>query len=358
MSTRLKKRFKAPLIGMSLLCLTGVHGIAAAQSETEPNDTKAQSHPLVVTSSGTTVSGYIGAGAGSLTTDLDLYSFEARAGDVPNIAIVSDGTWDTFLGLYDSAGNLLEMNDDAYPMNAGSSSAMDSRIDTYRIAADGVYYVAVTPIPRYLGANYSVINTSSTYGGAYDLTLQGVTPSVPPVSEAPSSQLPPPAPVPAPVPVPDSPAADATVVTIEVRHWSRDDDEPENRRYRKLIPVAILSSADFNAMDIDRNSLAFGATGSEDSLARCRKRGKDVNRDGKRDLVCYFKTELTGFQVGDVQGFLNGTTVKGEAFQGSAALKIFRLAKEKREGWHERHRLNPRQDRERMRVRHERRDDD
>jgi hypothetical protein len=355
MITRLNKRLRAPLLGASFVSLLCMQGVASAEVELEPNDTKAQAQTLSISSAGATVTGTIGDGSGSMTTDLDLYAFEARAGDVPNITIVSDNQWDTFLGLYDSAGNLLEMNDDAYPMNLGSVSPFDSRIDTYRIDADGTYYVAVTPIPRYLGANFSVIYTSPTTGGAYDLTITGISPTLAPVSGTPTQ---PSAPVQTPVVDPSSPAADARVVTIQVRHWAAEDNEAENRRYKKLIPVAIMSAPGFDAMTIDQDSLAFGATGSEESFARCRKHGKDINRDGRRDLVCYFKTDLTGFDVGDVQGYLNGTTASGEAFQGSAALKIFSVAKNKHESWHKRHNLDPNDERSRPNKRKNRRNKD
>lgn len=338
MSTRLQMNFKATLFGGLFAFSTCMHGTALAEIEIEPNDAKAQAQILVVPSSGITVSAAIGSPSSSMTTDLDLYSFEAKAGDVPVITVVSDGAWDTFVGLYDSVGNLLEMNDDAYPMNPGSTSPFDSRIDTYRVDADDTYYIAVTPIPRYLGANYAVINSSSTMGGSYDLTVQGVTA---PASSGASD--------PTPAVSPSASGNDGRVVTIEVRHWARDDNESENRRYRKLIPVAILSAPDFSALDIDQNSLTFGAVGTESSFARCRRKAKDVNRDGMDDIVCYFKTELTGFDVGDVQGFLNGATVDGESIEGSAALKIFSVAKSKRQSWHERHKLDPHSDKRRHR---------
>ena len=96
------------------------------------------------------------------------------------------------------------------------------------------------------------------------------------------------------------------------------------------ILVAILSEPGFDAMKIDKNSLTFGATGDESSLMSCRKKGKDVKvdkiKDGRKDLVCYFKADITGFQENDVQGILRGTWVDeyGETrkFEGSAALSV------------------------------------
>ena len=135
MSTATRKQFKRTMLGSliaTLICLNGVVGA----TEVEPNDTAAQAQVLVIPADGISVSGRIGTAPGELTTDLDVFAFQAKAGDVPTIMVVSDGAWDTLVGLYDSAGNLLEMNDDAYPMNPGSTSPYDSRIDTYRIAAD------------------------------------------------------------------------------------------------------------------------------------------------------------------------------------------------------------------------------
>ncbi len=89
------------------------------------------------------------------------------------------------------------------------------------------------------------------------------------------------------------------------------------------IPVAILSTADFNApAEVDRSSLTFGPTGDEASLAFCGTTLKDVNADGRLDLVCHFTTRLTGFQIGDTQGILKGETVGGTDLEGSDAVRI------------------------------------
>jgi hypothetical protein len=325
MGTRLQRHFKRALLGAACASLFGANGLVSADPEVEPNDAKAQAQVIVIPSSGSaTASGMVGTVSGGMTTDLDMYAFDAKEGDVPNLMVVSDGAWDTLLGLYDSAGNLLDTNDDAVTMNPGSTSPFDSRIDTYRISLDGTYYVAVTPIPRYLGSGYTVINPSSTIGGAYDLMIQGVTPQD-------TGGGPPPVP-------------EIKVVTVQVRqkHWD-DADEPEIRINRKLIPVAIHSTPEFNAVtEVDKASLTFGATGIEESMFRCRKNPKDVNYDGLKDLVCFYKMEESGFKVGDVQGFLKGATVTGEQFEGSAALKVIEVSKKKHDGWHKRHKIDPR----------------
>lgn len=94
---------------------------------------------------------------------------------------------------------------------------------------------------------------------------------------------------------------------------------------RGLIPVAILSTPVFNApFDVDRSSLTFGRTGDEQSLEFCLRRGKDVNRDGRRDLICFFRTSRTGFQVGDTEGILKGQTKGGMPIVARDSVRILR----------------------------------
>lgn len=80
------------------------------------------------------------------------------------------------------------------------------------------------------------------------------------------------------------------------------------------IPVAILSTPDFNApARVDRTSLTFGRTGNEASLVSCSKNGEDINRDGRLDLKCSFKNDPRLFQAGDTTGILRGRTVDSPA---------------------------------------------
>jgi len=113
-------------------------------------------------------------------------------------------------------------------------------------------------------------------------------------------------------------------------HWHQDESDLGKRRGRDPITVAILSMDGFDAMTVDPNSLTFGVTGYEKSLFRCRKNGKDVNRDGRMDMVCYFKPDVANFQTGDLNGVLKGKTKSGQQIEGSAALKIFSVPTEKR----------------------------
>jgi hypothetical protein len=59
-------------------------------------------------------------------------------------------------------------------------------------------------------------------------------------------------------------------------------------------------------------------------MVSCNKRGEDVNGDGLRDLVCHFKTKLTGFQIGDTEGFLKGQTLEGVSIEGRDSVRILK----------------------------------
>jgi hypothetical protein len=98
---------------------------------------------------------------------------------------------------------------------------------------------------------------------------------------------------------------------------------PINAGSHGTIPVAILSTAGFNAVtSVDVSSLTLGRTGEEQSLAFCNTGGEDVNGDGLPDLVCHFLTHLTGFESGDTLGILMGKTVQGASIIGQEAIVI------------------------------------
>lgn len=91
-----------------------------------------------------------------------------------------------------------------------------------------------------------------------------------------------------------------------------------------LITVAILSSDGFDAVNgVDRSSLTFGKTGDEGSLSHClSKQGRDVNGDGRGDLICYFHFSATGIVLGDTQAMLRGQTLNGTAFEGTDSIIV------------------------------------
>ncbi len=116
-------------------------------------------------------------------------------------------------------------------------------------------------------------------------------------------------------------AAAPRSVTIDIRPGSSHNST--NLGSHGVIPVAILSGPDFDApRDVDRASLTFGRTGDEDSLGNCSPGPRDVNGDGRKDLVCRFHTYDTEFQCGDTEGLLRGETVDGMPMEGSDSVRI------------------------------------
>jgi hypothetical protein len=96
-----------------------------------------------------------------------------------------------------------------------------------------------------------------------------------------------------------------------------------NPRSKGKIPVAVLSSMDFDApTEVDTESLTFGPTGDEESLAFCSSSSEDVNDDGYDDIVCHFYTQMTGFECGDDEGILKGQTVDGTPMEGIDSVRI------------------------------------
>jgi hypothetical protein len=123
----------------------------------------------------------------------------------------------------------------------------------------------------------------------------------------------------------DSPVPVVIVVQIDIKPGG--DPNSTNLKPRGTIPVAILSSPDFDApSEVDKASLTFGPTGDEESLAFCTKSDEDVeedvNVDGLLDLVCHFHTRDTGFQCGDTEGVLRGETLDGVPIEGSDSVRI------------------------------------
>jgi len=86
------------------------------------------------------------------------------------------------------------------------------------------------------------------------------------------------------------------------------------------LPVAILSSATFDASTIDPSTVKFGRTGIEASQVSYSL--SDVNGDKRKDLVCQFNIADCGFLCGDTAGLLSASTFSGCAFTGSDSVQI------------------------------------
>jgi hypothetical protein len=118
-----------------------------------------------------------------------------------------------------------------------------------------------------------------------------------------------------------SPPPSSLAVDIDIRPFSHN-----NKIHHwewGVIPVAILSKNGFDApSEVDRDTITFGRTGNEPSKAFFLRRGKDVNHDGMKDLIFFFRAKRAGFQPDDKEGFLKGRTHKNEAIEGRDSVSI------------------------------------
>ncbi|TMP96747.1 MAG: hypothetical protein E6L09_14580 [Verrucomicrobia bacterium] len=90
------------------------------------------------------------------------------------------------------------------------------------------------------------------------------------------------------------------------------------------LPVAILSSPAFNAATVDPSSIRFGKTGTEAAPASYSL--EDVNKDGRKDLLCHFNTQDTGLLCGDSTALLLASTYAGCPIRGSDSIQALRCA--------------------------------
>jgi uncharacterized delta-60 repeat protein len=92
-----------------------------------------------------------------------------------------------------------------------------------------------------------------------------------------------------------------------------------NPKSRGVTPVAILTTAAFDATTVRPTTVRFGATGTE--AAAVKSHLEDVDRDGDTDMILHFNTQNLGIHCGDTEGLLTGETVSGQAIEGSDSIK-------------------------------------
>lgn len=300
-----KRKYLHQAVAVALLVASGA---AIAVDEVEPNDSLATAQRLFFSTNSVQVFGKIGETALSATPvgDLDFFSFEAQEGDVLTVDIdkgmkpkdLSQRSVDTILVIFGPLPDVRKVaenldTDRTLPNDEGSDDFRDARIVNFRAIATGTYIVGVSSRPRSFVNGGGVLNGTDLRGnsnGSYQLIISGVTPAV-------------------------------QMINIEIKPGS-DEDAPINVKARGNIPVALLSSKQFDALKVKPESLTFGSKGTETSWLRCAKEGLDVNADGLPDLVCHFDNVAAKWEIDDVMGNIKGTTLDGRQFEGSGRLKV------------------------------------
>jgi hypothetical protein len=87
-----------------------------------------------------------------------------------------------------------------------------------------------------------------------------------------------------------------------------------------LIPVAILTTPDFDGTEVDPLTVAFGPDGA--GVAHPSGHVEDVDFDGDLDLLLHFRTRQTGIACGDTEALLTGATFAGELIEGSDLIRM------------------------------------
>ncbi len=102
-------------------------------------------------------------------------------------------------------------------------------------------------------------------------------------------------------------------VTIDIKPDS--DENPINCKDKGngVIPVAILTTDDFDAMAVDCATVRFGPLGAYEAHGKCHV--EDVDYDGDMDLMFHFRKNETGVACEDTMMTLWGTTLDGYAFE-------------------------------------------
>ena len=100
-------------------------------------------------------------------------------------------------------------------------------------------------------------------------------------------------------------------VDIDIKPGS--DPNSINPNSKGVISVAILSSADFDASEVDVTTLTFGPGGATPTHA-AGGHLEDVNSDGFTDLVSHYRIRETGIAQGDTEACVTGATIGGIPF--------------------------------------------
>jgi polyhydroxybutyrate depolymerase len=103
-------------------------------------------------------------------------------------------------------------------------------------------------------------------------------------------------------------------VNIDIKPGS--DPNAINPASMGVISVAIMTTEDFDATEVDAETARFGP----DLAGPVRYSFEDVDYDGDLDMVLKFQTQETGIQAGDTSATLTGVSFVDWAFSGSDAI--------------------------------------
>lgn len=115
-----------------------------------------------------------------------------------------------------------------------------------------------------------------------------------------------------------------TAVDIDIKPGS-DPNSINCTDENEVIPVAILTTDDFDAMTVGHTTVTFGGaseTHVDKKTGEPRRHEEDVDADGDIDLVFHFRLGDTALTCESIEGTLTGETFDGQAIEGSDAVRM------------------------------------
>jgi len=109
-----------------------------------------------------------------------------------------------------------------------------------------------------------------------------------------------------------------SVIEIDIDIHPGSDDNPVNLKSNGVIPVAILTTDDFDAATVDGSTVLFAGTGPAHKDGHL----EDVDGDGDIDWIGHFETQETDIESGDTDATLTGQTVDGRDIEGTDSIRI------------------------------------
>lgn len=109
-----------------------------------------------------------------------------------------------------------------------------------------------------------------------------------------------------------------SLVEIDIKPGS--DPNSINLRSNGVIPVAILTTNDFDAWEVDPASIVFGPGSA--GILHAQGHAEDVDGDGDLDMVIHFKNRETEIACGDADATLSAETFSHETIEGSDLIRM------------------------------------